>query len=539
MKSTVSLRLLGTVEVEREGEPVVGFRSRKALALLGYLAVQEQPVPRERLAELLWAGRPERRGRANLTWVLGRIAKELSGCVRAGRHAVQLERGDSYWLDVDAFEELREQGDVASLAAAVALYRGEFLEGLALEGCAEFELWVVGEQERWRRRMVNVLRALMAHHGRSGEYGEGLGYGRRLLELEPWHEEAHRQVMRLLGWSGRRGAALAQYETCCRVLEEDLGVGLAEETVRLYEQVRDGKLTVPVAAAVRLPDFGAAPGAFPVEAGAEPVFVAREEELGRLEGVLGGAEGRGAGGVRDGRGGAGKDGADSGVCAAGAGDVRRPGGGVGTRERAHMDRGPVPAVPGGAGIVGRGRGGAMEGRGDGAGAGAPVVGDAAADGAGAGGGGARPDRHLCGGECADGAGGGAGDDDAGEGRVAGAAGGVDGAPGGGAGSAQLTAERPVRAVHAGDERVGGGEAAGGGVGRLAVGGRGIGKPAVPPGEADRGQPHPGGGSLSAGGGGDGVPGSLPAREGDGGGARVASSRVCGGRVEAAIWRDRD
>ena len=44
MGATFRLRFLGPVQVERDGKPVRGFRSQKALALLGYLAAQGRPV---------------------------------------------------------------------------------------------------------------------------------------------------------------------------------------------------------------------------------------------------------------------------------------------------------------------------------------------------------------------------------------------------------------------------------------------------------------------------------------------------------------
>ncbi|MBE9508874.1 MAG: tetratricopeptide repeat protein, partial [Chloroflexi bacterium] len=247
------LRLLGTVQVERDGEPVRGFRSRKALALLGYLAVQGQPVPRERLVDLFWGDKPEARGRANLSWVLRRISTLLPGCLQADRHTVQFQRAApsagsgqaAYWLDIEAFEELGAQGEVVSLAAAAELYRGEFLEGLYLGGCAEFEIWVVGERERWRQRVAWMLGELVAHHSRRGEYEQALRFARRLLTLEPWREETHRQVMRLLARSGQRGAALAQYETCRRILAEELGVEPTEETMALYGRIRNGASPFP------------------------------------------------------------------------------------------------------------------------------------------------------------------------------------------------------------------------------------------------------------------------------------------------------
>jgi predicted ATPase len=62
------------------------------------------------------------------------------------------------------------------------------------------------------------------------------------LDLEPWWEEAHQQLMRLLALSGRRSEALAQYHRCRRLLAEELNVAPSPETTDLYEQIREGNL---------------------------------------------------------------------------------------------------------------------------------------------------------------------------------------------------------------------------------------------------------------------------------------------------------
>ena len=243
MEPTFRLRLLGTVQVEQDGQPVRGFGSRKALALLGYLAVHDHPIPREHLVDLLREHQAEARGRANLSWVLHRVSALLPGCLEADRHTLQFRRATPYWLDTHAFEEQAAQREPAALAAAAALYRGEFLEGLYLRGCAEFEIWLVGERERWRQRVAEAFGDLVTHHSQGGEYRRSLHFARRLLALEPWREETHRQVMRLLADSGQRTAALAQYETCRRVLAAELGVEPSVQTTRLYHHIRDGDLT--------------------------------------------------------------------------------------------------------------------------------------------------------------------------------------------------------------------------------------------------------------------------------------------------------
>jgi DNA-binding SARP family transcriptional activator len=284
-EGAVRFHFLGTVQIERDGEPVRGFHSRKALALLAYLVMQGRPVPRERLADLFWGDKTESQGRTNLSWTLNRITSQLPDCLRADRHTVAFVPAAAQWLDVAAFEELVEEEGIEALAEAVGLYRGEFLEGLTLEGCVEFELWVVGERERWRQRVTRVLRELVAHYSQCGEYEEGLRFGRRLLALEPWREEAHREMMRLLAWSGQRGAALAQYERCCQALEDELGVEPAAETVQLYEWIKTGELSSLSPRSPSTRRAGLSPFVVGPPITAPRQFFGRERELQRVFGL--------------------------------------------------------------------------------------------------------------------------------------------------------------------------------------------------------------------------------------------------------------
>ena len=80
---------------------------------------------------------------------------------------------------------------------------------------------------------------------RRWETEAGVAAARRLLALEPWREEAHRQLMLLLARSGQRSAALAQYEACRRALAEELGAEPARETVGLYQRLAAGPLPGP------------------------------------------------------------------------------------------------------------------------------------------------------------------------------------------------------------------------------------------------------------------------------------------------------
>jgi DNA-binding SARP family transcriptional activator/predicted ATPase len=279
MEDVYHLRLLGPVQIEQAGTSVHGFESRKALALLCYLVVRDQGVPRSQLADLFWGDKSEVAGRANLSRVLHNLATLLPNCLRADRDIVQFRRSAAFWLDVDTFEQLITLAETDSLVAAVRLYRNEFMAGFYLDDCPEFEMWLVAERERWHQRVVQVLQQLITHYTHRGDYEKGIAAAQRLLELEPWHEEAHRQLMLLLVRTGQRSAALVQFETCRKILAEELGVEPEAETIRLYERVREGR--------VSRDDTRLMPPAFLSFAPPPPPpsapFVAREQELAQLE----------------------------------------------------------------------------------------------------------------------------------------------------------------------------------------------------------------------------------------------------------------
>jgi len=113
------------------------------------------------------------------------------------------------------------------------------MEGMSFPDCPEFDIWLVGEREFWRQRVIQSLQTLIDYHHRRGDDEEGVRLASRLLALAPWREEGHRQLMRFLARSGQRAAALAQYETCRRILQRELGVPPSAETRALYERIRD------------------------------------------------------------------------------------------------------------------------------------------------------------------------------------------------------------------------------------------------------------------------------------------------------------
>jgi DNA-binding SARP family transcriptional activator/predicted negative regulator of RcsB-dependent stress response len=297
----LTVSVLGPFEVTLDGHPVTTFKSNKVRALLAYLALEpERPRRRDSLATLLWPDWSDRAARRNLRHSLANLRSAIGDrqavppFLSIARETIQFNRDSDYWLDVQAFHALleadRQGGAGAShLEDAVALYRGPFLEGFFVKGCPAFEDWALLVRERLHRQVLAAFHGLAAYCQRRGDHERACLWARRQLELEPWQEEAHRQLMLLLALSGQRSAALAQFEACCRLLADELGVQPAKETTALYEQIRDQTLQVPVPSmtvphlAIEAPPFLADMEQVEVQ---RPLFVTREPELARLSASL-------------------------------------------------------------------------------------------------------------------------------------------------------------------------------------------------------------------------------------------------------------
>ncbi len=305
--SHLSLSLLGPFQAKIDDEPVTGFESNKVRALLAYLAVEADRVHRrEALAELLWPGRCERNALANLRYALYDLRKSIGDheadppFLLITRHTLQFNTDSDHSLDVETFEKRVgasatrracpersrrvSEGVIPDLQSAVSLYQGPFLEGFSPGACPAFEEWALFKREYLNRKMVSTLQRLAVYAEQAGRYDQARHYVRQQLELEPWQEGAHRRLMRLLALGGRRSAALTQYETCCRLLIEELGVEPAQETTALYDGIRDGKLG---GERTQRHEHTEVP---PVISSISPLplspFVGRERELSQLEGFL-------------------------------------------------------------------------------------------------------------------------------------------------------------------------------------------------------------------------------------------------------------
>src|SRR6266436_22013 len=218
----LTLRLFGAFQA-RFGEQDLTFPTRKAQALLAYLAVRpEHDNMRNKLAATFWGSAGKEQARQSLRQSLSALRRVISPSEP---------------------RILMVEGDRVALDQAAALYVGDLLDGLDVNE-ELFEEWLRGERARLRETAVHVLTRLVPHQAKSGSAESAIQTAVRLLALDPLREETHRTLMRLYARQGRLGDALHQYQACVSVLREELGVEPAEETRRVYREIVPRRLPV-------------------------------------------------------------------------------------------------------------------------------------------------------------------------------------------------------------------------------------------------------------------------------------------------------
>jgi serine/threonine-protein kinase len=200
------IQLLGPVSVSRNGKSVPILRSRKVRALLAYLALATGPFTRSRLCDLLWDAPNDPRG--ELRWCLSKLRTMLDDerrrVVTIGNDRVALDLSD---CTVDVLELERAAGDALSTFDPQSLARlegslgGELLDGLQIDGSAEFTAWLSAQRQRCRAAHVRILAELTNRSEPASD--EMFRHLESWLQLSAFDTRAHERMLDALASLGR------------------------------------------------------------------------------------------------------------------------------------------------------------------------------------------------------------------------------------------------------------------------------------------------------------------------------------------------
>ncbi|NEM04482.1 BTAD domain-containing putative transcriptional regulator [Geodermatophilus normandii] len=306
--TSTSYRVLGPVEVWRDGRLLAPQSPRHRAVLAALLMDAGRTVPVDLLVDRVWSGQPPTAVSATLQSIVSRLRRELEPDVTGGRWTLLVTREPGYRLevapeDVDAVRfvqllrtarDLAGRGDAENARAAVAeglaLWRGPAYADVAATFAAE-------ESERLEQLRLAARELAAELDLRLGRHAEIVDDVRELLRAEPLREGLRASLMLALYRCGRQAEALEVYDEGRRLLADGLGVDPGRPLQSLYEQIlrQDPALAGPTAApAAPAPEPEPAPPPPPAVRALGPLpvpltaFVGRTAELARLGTALSG-----------------------------------------------------------------------------------------------------------------------------------------------------------------------------------------------------------------------------------------------------------
>lgn len=165
---SLRISLLGELKVSADGAEVPLPASRKARALLAFLAATGRPHRRERLCELFWDLPDD--PKASLRWALSKLRRAVDSDDRhrivADRERAQFDT-DGVDIDIrDIHATLRQKGrqlSISELEDIAHQLEWGLMDGLDGAGDDAFTSWLTAERDDAELARIDVLRRLATH----------------------------------------------------------------------------------------------------------------------------------------------------------------------------------------------------------------------------------------------------------------------------------------------------------------------------------------------------------------------------------------
>jgi two-component SAPR family response regulator len=253
--AAVTARCFGDFSVRINGRPVENWHAGKARNLFQYLLLnRDRVVRREKLFDVLWPDGECSPSGSSLKVAMHSVRRALEHTGGPAGPAIDivnrdhgyLLRSKDLWLDLEEFDRCVDNGRAAetrgahadaldSYRQAVALYTDDFL-------AAESGDWISEQREYNRALALHALTRLRADALHRRDLPAVIKLCRRILRIDPYHEEVYQSLMLAHGRRGELGQVRNWHQICVRRLTNDLDVTPTATTRRIFHRAVRGEL---------------------------------------------------------------------------------------------------------------------------------------------------------------------------------------------------------------------------------------------------------------------------------------------------------
>lgn len=229
----LTVTMLGKVGLCYRGEDLCDKLSHKMVAMICLLVLQKgRDVSKERLASYFWPDSDDEAARYNVRysiWMIRKlIPRDANGeeLLQTGKDSCRINEQYQFTCDKLALERFRTGQSIPlrELEELHRLFRGDFMEGLYLKNCNEFNELVLFERVVCQTRQIEILNELAKRYQQQERFAEGLAILQEMTLIEPYNESFAESTMQLLASAGNRPAAIQFYKKFEKLLRSDLNI---------------------------------------------------------------------------------------------------------------------------------------------------------------------------------------------------------------------------------------------------------------------------------------------------------------------------
>ncbi|MGB7539564.1 MAG: BTAD domain-containing putative transcriptional regulator [Anaerolineales bacterium] len=237
----LTVKALGSLEITWSGSaiPRAAWTSQKTKEVFLYL-VDRSPAAREDLLSVFWPEMPSGRALANLYQTLYRIRRAIGSDILLLRDQIcRFAENVTVVYDVSAFEKsareaiarpVTDRKRLTGLEKAAALFRGEYLKDVPVD-------WASQRREEINRLFLTVIRDAADECLALCRNEEARAYAARGLEVDPFRDDLHQRMLKILAAMGRKHEVVDHYQKYVFLLRNDLGLDPPLETRALYDSL--------------------------------------------------------------------------------------------------------------------------------------------------------------------------------------------------------------------------------------------------------------------------------------------------------------
>ena len=246
----LTINMLGPIEIVRDPtRPLAAdaWVTRRARDILCFIASRKhRRAGKDSIIDTLWGETDPTVVERNFHPTVSHVRKALNSNQSLKQNLLLYREGDyllnpefAYRIDIDEFDRLLTEGETARRArqfdqcvecyeSAVALYRGEFMQG-------SYEPWVDEQRSYYRLQYLQLLESLAGIAQKTEDWFKVTQLAQQILRDDPFREDIHCLLMRALAARGNKGAVKEQYESLKRLLANELDVEPSVETRKIYQ----------------------------------------------------------------------------------------------------------------------------------------------------------------------------------------------------------------------------------------------------------------------------------------------------------------